>query len=96
MKVTFTIRALEDIEQIELAIARDNPRAAVKVADGIIKAARALARFPRRGRLVEEFPGGPLREILRGSYRIVYAVKDTHVEVLTVFHVRRELPRDLP
>jgi len=56
-----------------------------------------LADFPNSGRVVPELKDPAIREILFGSYRIVYRVKGDLVEVLTVYHGARLLdPSRLP
>jgi toxin ParE1/3/4 len=56
-----------------------------------------LADFPNSGRVVPELKDPAIREILFGSYRIVYRVKGDLVEVLTVYHGSRLLdPSRLP
>jgi len=56
-----------------------------------------LADFPNSGRVVLELKDPAIREILFGSYRIVYRVKGDLVEVLTVYHGARLLdPSRLP
>lgn len=49
-------------------------------------AAEWLADSPQSGRMVPETQDSSLREILLGSYRIIYRVRAELVEVLTVCH----------
>ena len=65
--------------------------------DRIIEAVEPLADFPLSGRVAPEFARDDLREILLGSYRIVYQVGIDAVEIATVFHMARLLrPEHLP
>jgi plasmid stabilization system protein ParE len=51
-----------------------------------------LALFPERGRVVPELPHAGLRELIVGSYRVVYRVQEAEgVEIVTVFHGARLL-----
>jgi len=57
----------------------------------VLAAVERLADFPNSGRLVPELKDPVIREILFGSYRIVYRVKGDLVELLTVYHGARLL-----
>ena len=53
--------------------------------------------FPEEGRVVPEFSRSDLRELIRGSYRIVYHVEADYVSIVTVFHTARLLgPEHIP
>jgi plasmid stabilization system protein ParE len=57
----------------------------------VLAAVERLADFPNSGRVVPELKDPAIREILLGSYRIVYRVKGDLVELLTVYHGARVL-----
>ena len=46
------------------------------------------------GRRVPELPGTELRELIEGSYRIVYRVRAPMVQVLTVFEAHSLFPTE--
>jgi plasmid stabilization system protein ParE len=97
MKVLWTEQAFLRLAEIEEFIAADDEDAALRWVGRIIDRAKALAEFPEMGRRVPELPGSALRELIVGSYRIVYRLSDEAVEVLTVFEAHRLLPsEDLP
>lgn len=48
-----------------------------------------LAAFPRSGRVVPELGKDTIREVLLGSYRIVYRVKEECAEIITIYHGAR-------
>jgi len=75
-------------------IQTDNPTAAHRFAEQIKSKVSRLADFPASGRIVPEFPGSGLREIIVGNYRIIYraAKRPPRVEILTVRHGARLLP----
>lgn len=50
-----------------------------------------LTDFPSSDRSVSELDDPGIREILFGSYRIIYRVKEEAVEILTLYHVARLL-----
>lgn len=60
-------------------------------ADRVFRATDRLAEHPRSGRIVPELAQEHLREIMLGSYRIIYRLLDEDVQVLTVHHGARLL-----
>jgi len=96
-EVRWTPQAADDLEAITNFIAVDSPQYARLFAMDILVAVERLADFPNSGRVVPELKDPAIREILFGSYRIVYRVKGDLVEVLTVYHGARLLdPSRLP
>ena len=83
---------------MELAedIASDRPNAAADWVEAIFASAQRLKRFPLSGRSVPESKRSDLREIIHGSYRVIYRVEPDLLKVLTVRHVRQELRSDDP
>jgi plasmid stabilization system protein ParE len=70
-------------------IARDDRVAALRWAEGILEATRALGSRPRKGRIVPEVSRDDIRELVYGNPRVIYRVSPRRVEVLTVRHGRR-------
>jgi plasmid stabilization system protein ParE len=87
--VRWTLRALTRLAEIRAFVERDDPAAAARLLDRILNRAEALARFPRQGRRMPEFPR--VREVIVGRYRVVYRIRKD-VEVLTVFEAHRLPP----
>lgn len=88
-EVKWTNQAIEDAQSIREFIARNSPRYASLVAERLVDAVERLETLPRSGRVVPEFGDDRLREVIWGSYRIVYQLLDDTVEVLTVYHGAR-------
>ena len=96
-EVRWTPQAADDLEAITNFIAADSPQYAKLFAMDVLLAVERLVSFPNSGRVVPELKDPAIREILFGSYRIVYRVKGDLVEVLTVYHGARLLdPSRLP
>jgi toxin ParE1/3/4 len=89
IKVLWTEQAQVDLVNIRDYIARDSSGYAEVVVDRIFEGVDRLAEFPLSGRLVPEVQDERMREVILGSYRIVYRVRADVVEVLTVFHSSR-------
>jgi toxin ParE1/3/4 len=90
-QVRWTPQAADDLEAICLFIARDSPQLAAAFADRVLRATDHLASFPRSGRIVPEFGIGNIRELVVGSYRIIYRIQQEDVHLLTVHHGARIL-----
>lgn len=75
-------------------IAKDSRPHARLFVIGASEAADRIAEFPRSGRMVPELGDPAVREIMLGSYRIVYRLKSKQAEILTVHHGARLLNPD--
>jgi plasmid stabilization system protein ParE len=53
----------------------------------------SLVNLPTRGRIVPEFKQENLRELLLDNYRLVYRIKKTSIEIITVFEGHRQLSK---
>jgi toxin ParE1/3/4 len=90
-EVRWTPQAADDLEAICLFIARDAPQVAAAFADRVLRATDQLAHFARLGRIVPELGIENLREVVVGSYRVIYRIRDEEVQVLTMHHGARTL-----
>ncbi len=93
-KIIWTEPALADLETIRDYIATDNTAAAEKVGWDIIRHVELLGNFPHIGPTYPRGSKGNTREIVSGSYRIFYRVKDAEklVQILTIWHGARDEP----
>lgn len=92
-KIEWTVRALNDLNNIYEFIAKDSRRYAQIEVENIQNAVSNFSQFPLMGRNVPEFPHLPYREILVGNYRVLYRFKEDQrqVIVMSVVHGRRLL-----
>jgi addiction module RelE/StbE family toxin len=84
--VIWSPQAIEDIESIRAFIARDSNRYADLVVESLVASVARLERFPESGRVVPEFSAPDLREVIWRGYRVVYRLRQSVVEIATVFH----------
>jgi len=91
MKIVWTAQALERLVEIEEFIAADSPVRARKFVERLIARGDSLSRSPLRGRIVSELSHPQIREIFEKAYRIVYRIRKSQVEILTVFEGHRLL-----
>lgn len=88
--VRWSSTAREHIQSIARYIAGDSPVYAERWVDQILSRAEQIARFPESGRHVKGAPPN-VRELIEGTYRIIYLVQASRVDILAVVHARRQL-----
>ena len=92
MKVIWSNEATDDLAAIHDYFANDSPEYATKTVKRILQRARQIANFPFSGRMVPELNNQDIRELIEGSYRIIYVTLPQEVRVLTVYHTSRKPP----
>ncbi|WGS85677.1 type II toxin-antitoxin system RelE/ParE family toxin [Methylomonas sp. UP202] len=92
--VKWTDHALGQLRHIHDYIAQDSPIYAKRVAEALVAKTLDLDQLPRIGRMVPELSDEAVRELSLYSYRILYEIKPSHIEVLAVVHKRRDLRPD--
>ena len=83
--------AQDDLRSIKIHIARDAPATASAYIRRLKKSVSRLKEMPYSGQVVPEIGREEIREVLLGSYRLIYRVSDGRIEILTVFHGARLL-----
>src|SRR5699024_6134050 len=92
MEVIFTDRFLDRVEEFSDYIALDNIPEAVTWADDIFSNCQKLQTNPNIGRMVPEFRRPEIRELIHGNYRLTHEVKESQVDMLTVWNRSQQLP----
>jgi toxin ParE1/3/4 len=90
-RLTWNAAALDDVDAAAAYIARDSPRYAAAFVRRIRDAARSLRTLSERGRMVPELGEPAVRELLVGSYRLIYEMHQREVIVLALVHGARNL-----
>lgn len=91
-EVVWSHSATTDLESIVEYIFRDSEFYAATVARELVSAARSLATFSERGRVVPEYEDPTVREVIVRRYRLIYRVRSDRVEVLRIIHGARQMP----
>ncbi|MBX9257768.1 type II toxin-antitoxin system RelE/ParE family toxin [Desmonostoc muscorum CCALA 125] len=91
MKVFWTQTAVENLSAIYTYIAQNSPQYADRIVDRITRRSEQIANFPFSGRTVPEFETEQIREIIEGSYRIIYYIRSEQIEVLAVIHGSQQI-----
>jgi len=90
-KVTWAPSALEDVNSIAEYIARDSVDQAALFVLRLFEATDRLQKFPLSGRVIPEIGKQSCREIIYGSYRIMYRLDNNEVWITGVIHGARNL-----
>ena len=93
MKIVWSPLALEKLEASAKFIALDKPLAADKWVNDIFDRIDLLGSQPELGREVPELLGSNYREVIFGSYRIIYKVEN-EIKILTLRNSRQLLSLD--
>jgi len=93
-KVIWSPAARDDLHDIVVFIARDNPQRAMSFGYQLISKTDRLEDFPKLGRMVPEYQNQSIREIILRPYRIVYRVNhDRKVcEIARVWNSAQGIP----
>ena len=95
MRVHWTNNAIRNLSLIYNYIAQNSPTYAQRTVDRLTRRSQQIASFPKSGRMVPEYQDPDIREVLEGSYRIIYRLKPNQIDVLTVVHSAQMLPSSL-
>jgi len=86
MKVHWTDTAEGHLNALYAYIAQDSPEYAKRMVDRLTRRSQQIADFPFSGRRVPEYDIDQIREVIEGSYRIIYHIKPDQIDVLAVIH----------
>ncbi len=91
-RIIWTIQSAEDLENIFEYISKDSIKYAriqvIRIRDRV----KILKKHPKSGRIVPEIGDESFRELITGSFRIIYRVKTNNlVEIITIHHSARLL-----
>ncbi len=93
MRVHWTDTAQEHLEAIYTYIARDSSEYALRMVDRLTRRSKQIGDVPLSGRRVPEYDVDQIREMIEGSYRIIYHIKSDQIDVLAVIHGARNVLR---
>ncbi len=91
MRVSWSPLADEQVDEVVAYIAADDQAAALTWLEQLLERVASLARFPDSGRIVPELQRDDLRELIVGSYRVIYRRKADVVEIAAIRHGARRL-----
>ncbi len=86
MKVFWTETSVNHLSSIYNYLSQNSPQYAQRFVERLIRRSEQIANFPLSGRIVPEFETKQIREIIEGSYRIIYYLKSDKIDILAVLH----------
>jgi addiction module RelE/StbE family toxin len=91
MKVFWTETAVNHLSAIYNYISQNSPQYAQRLVERLTRRSEQIANFPFSGRIVREFETEQIREVIEGSYRIIYYIKPEQIDVIAVLHAARNI-----
>ena len=86
VKINWTELALDDLKNIHDFISKDSSFYADRFTNKLINRTDQLEKFPKSGRVVPEFEDENIRELIDGSYRIIYKISVDSVYIVRIHH----------
>ena len=90
MIIKWTQTAKDDLQGIWDYISRDSIYYADKFIDELVSAVDVLEVFPEMGRIIPEIGDSDARELIRGTYRIMYIIREDYIFVTQIIHGARD------
>ena len=92
-QVVWTEGARRELDAAVTFVADESLEGAIRLLQDILNSADSLHSMPDRGRVVPERDDPTVRELLVGTYRLLYHVAVSDVVILGVLHQRRDFDR---
>ena len=94
VRINWTFQAKEDLNAIAEYISKDSKRYAKLQVIRLKNRTRILKTQIRTGKIVPEINRENIRELIEGSYRIIYKiVENNQIDILTIHHSARDLTK---
>ena len=94
MRVVWSPLADRQVDEVLAYIAADDAAAARRWLEELFERVDALRSFPDSGRVVPELGREEIRELLVGSYRVIYRHRGDLVEIAVIRHQARHFDED--
>ena len=94
-QIVWSDPAVQDLESAVEFIAKDSEAYACSLAQLAVDAADSLVASPNRGHRLRDQELSRFRELIIGSYRLIYLVEAKRVLIVAVLHGHRALPQAL-
>jgi toxin ParE1/3/4 len=91
MKVHWTDTAEGHLDAIYAYIAQDSHEYARRMVDRLTRRSQQIGKFPFSGRRVPEYDADEIREVIEGSFRVIYRIKSDQIDLLAVIHGAMDL-----
>jgi toxin ParE1/3/4 len=95
-RLIWSPRAVRDLDDVCDYIARTSDRYARAFAEQVTTLVESIPQQPCLGAVVPEYDRDDLRERLVQNYRVIYRLRGEDVEIVSICHGARLLPRTPP
>jgi len=86
-EIRWTFQSIEDLTSIADFISKESPYFAQVQTEKFFTRTEILETHPRAGRIVPEMNSDHIRELIEGSYRIIYRIlSDDRIDIIAVHH----------
>lgn len=94
VRISWTDQAKNDLRDIYDYISKDSKKYAKHQVIRIQVKTKLLKKSPKAGRVIPEIEDHNYRELIEGSYRIIYKIlSDTAIDIIVIHHSARDLKR---
>jgi plasmid stabilization system protein ParE len=91
MKLAYSKDAIRDLQRLRACIGENNPAAAARIAQELIRRIEGLRVFPESGQPVPAAPAPEsIRDMIFGSYTVRYVPRKDVVIILRIWHQRED------
>ncbi len=95
-QVKWTLQSAEDAESIAQFISKDSGKYARLQIERFLEQIRILEKHPFAGRIVPKLNIKSIRELIVGSYRIIYKIIDEdNIDIITIHHSARRIKKSM-
>ncbi len=94
MRVIWSPLSIDRITEIARYISEEDRIAAVDLVNHLFSRVDQLGNYPESGQTVPELNRTDIRQLVDGSYRIIYRVGTDNISILTVRHHRQNLSEE--
>ena len=89
-RVVWTEGARRELDAAIAFVADESLEGAIGLLEDVLSSADSLQSMADRGRIVPERDDPTIRELIVGSYRLMYHVAESEIAIVGVLHQRRE------
>jgi len=89
MRIIWSPVSLDRVTEIAKYVSEEDKTAAVKLVEHLFSRVEQLSEYPDSGQVVPELSKSHIRQLVDGSYRIIYKVETEIISILTVRHHRQ-------
>jgi len=92
VSIVWSAEARKALRSIKKLIAQDSEFYAARMVARIVERVERAALSPSQGHPVHEYPEANLKEVHESPYRIIYALTDDELRVVTIVHFKQRFP----